>query len=73
MITDRGCDPTRPWIKATASTPASNCVELRRGAVGGVDVRDSKDSDGAVLSFSSAQFTAWLDGAGGGEYAPLID
>jgi hypothetical protein len=45
---------------------------MRRGAIG-VDVRDSKNPDGAVLSFSAAQFAAWLDGADDGEYAHLTD
>jgi hypothetical protein len=73
MTTDRGGDPERSWIKASLSSNAADCVELRRGAVHGVDVRDSKDPDGAVLSFSAAQFAAWLDGAGRGDFAPLTD
>ncbi|HET9656751.1 MAG TPA: DUF397 domain-containing protein [Kineosporiaceae bacterium] len=72
MITGRGCDPARSWIKASLSSNAANCVEMRRSAVAGVDVRDSKNPDGAVLSFSAAQFTAWLDGADGGEFDHLI-
>jgi hypothetical protein len=72
MITDPGREPERSWIKASMSSSASNCVEMRRGAIG-VDVRDSKDPDGAVLSFSAAHFAAWLDGADDGEYAPLTD
>lgn len=71
MTTDRGRDPGRSWIKASLSSNAADCVEMRRGAVGGVDVRDSKNPGGAVLSFSAAQFAAWLDGAGNGEYDRL--
>jgi hypothetical protein len=73
MTVNKGEGPARPWLKASASTGGANCVEMRRGAVGGVDVRDSKDPDGPVLSFSAAQFAAWLDGADSGEYAPLTD
>jgi hypothetical protein len=73
MTMDRGKGLERPWVKASRSTSGTNCVELRRGAVGGIDVRDSKDPDGPVLSFSTAQFTAWLDGAGSGEFTPLTD
>lgn len=72
MTTNRGGGPESPWIKASRSTGGANCVEMRRGAIG-VDVRDSKDPDGAVLSFSAAQFAAWLDGADDGEYAHLTD
>jgi hypothetical protein len=71
MITDRGRDPERSWIKASMSSNSGSCVEMRRSTLGGVDVRDSKDPDGAVLSFSAAQFAAWLDGADSGEYDQL--
>jgi hypothetical protein len=73
MTMDRGKGLERPWVKASRSTSGTNCVELRRSAVSGVDVRDSKDPDGPVLSFSTTQFTAWLDGADGGEYARLTN
>lgn len=72
MTRGRGGDSEHPWIKASLSTAGANCVEMRRAAAGGVDVRDSKDVDGGVLSFSAAQFTAWLDGAADGEYARLM-
>jgi Domain of unknown function (DUF397) len=72
MITDRGCAPERTWIKASLSSNAADCVEMRRSAVGGgVEVRDSKNPDDAVLSFCAAQFAAWLDGAADGEYDHL--
>jgi hypothetical protein len=60
------------WVKASRSSSGQECVEMRRhGAV--VEVRDSKDPHGPVLRFSGTQFTAWLDGAGSGELAPLTD
>lgn len=71
MTTDRATDAPTPWIKASRSTANSDCVEMRRGAAGGVDVRDSKDPHGPTLQFSGAQFAAWLDGADSGEYAHL--
>ena len=60
------------WVKARRSHSGQQCVELRRRR-GTVEVRDSKDPDGPVLSFSAAQFTAWLDGADDGEYRHLTD
>jgi hypothetical protein len=72
MTMNRGEDPGHPWVKASRSTSGSNCVEMRRGAVDGVEVRDSKSPDGPTLRFSGAQFAAWLDdGADSGGYAHL--
>jgi hypothetical protein len=61
---------TTPWIKAAASGADSNCVELRRHD-GLIEVRDSKDREGPVLRFTHAEFAAWLDGAGRGEFDHL--
>jgi hypothetical protein len=60
------------WVKASRSSHSGECVELRRHR-GTVEVRDSKNPHGPVLSFSAAQFTAWLDGADDGEYGHLTD
>jgi hypothetical protein len=38
------------WRKSSASNSNSNCVEVR-GQGDAVDVRDSKNPDGPVLSF----------------------
>jgi hypothetical protein len=61
-----------PWVKATASDGTGNCVELRRNEKGEVEVRDSKDPDGPVLRFTSAELAAWIDGAAKGEFGHLI-
>jgi hypothetical protein len=58
------------WIKASASSGAGQCVEMRRRA-GGVDVRDSKHPEAPALSFTNAEFAAWLDGAKKGEFDHL--
>ena len=58
------------WIKASASGQGGECVEMRRHD-GAVEIRDSKDPHGPVLRFAGAQFAAWLDGAGSGEFSPL--
>jgi hypothetical protein len=57
------------WIKASESNGSggNNCVE-----VAFLDdatlVRDSKDRDGPVLTFTRDEFDAWVDGAKKGEF-----
>jgi hypothetical protein len=36
-----------------------------------VQIRDSKNPDGAVLTFGGAQIAAWLEGARRGEFDAL--
>ncbi len=59
-----------PWQKAQKSSNGGQCVEVRRHA-GLVEVRDSKDRSGPVLSFTLAEFDAWLDGSRNGEFDHL--
>ncbi|HZG90624.1 MAG TPA: DUF397 domain-containing protein [Pseudonocardia sp.] len=61
---------TTPWVKASASDSAGQCVEQRRHD-GMIEVRDSKDRGGPVLRFTAAEFAAWLDGARQGEFDSL--
>jgi hypothetical protein len=50
---------TRDWTKSSYSDPnGGNCVEARQPAVGVVQIRDSKDPGGPVLSVSSQR---WRD------------
>jgi hypothetical protein len=60
-----------PWIKASASSQDTQCVEQRRHA-GLVEVRDSKDRSGPVLRLHPTEFAAWLDGARTGEFDQLL-
>ena len=69
MNTDRF--ETTAWIKADASGPQQNCVEMRRHA-GSVEVRDSKDPEGPSLRYTSAELAAFLDGAKKGEFDHLV-
>ena len=60
-----------PWIKASKSNDATNCVELRRnGNV--IQLRDSKDPNGPVLAFTGGELDAFVDGAGKGEFNELF-
>jgi len=55
------------WIKSSRSEPSNACVQL--AVVDDViGVRDSKlDTTNPVLTFTRAEFTAWLEGAKAGE------
>ncbi|MGH3253760.1 MAG: DUF397 domain-containing protein [Trebonia sp.] len=50
---------TRDWMKSSYSDPnGGNCVEARQPAAGVVQVRDSTDPDGPVVTVSSRR---WRD------------
>ena len=50
-----------PWIKASASSGAGQCVEMRR-TESAIDVRDSKNPDGPVLVLTRRQWQSFIDG-----------
>lgn len=56
------------WVKASASNFSGNCVEAAAVPDGGVQLRDSKDPGGPVLSFNAGEWAAFLDGARKGEF-----
>jgi hypothetical protein len=58
------------WKKSSFSTANGDCVELA-DTLDGVAVRDSKDPDGPVLTFTRAEWRAFLDGARAGEFDDL--
>lgn len=60
-----------PWVKASRSAESGQCVELRRHG-GAVQVRDSKDPAGPVLSFTVAELVTWLDVAKRAEFEHLL-
>ena len=57
-----------PWKKSTRSGGnGGQCVEVRRHD-GEIQVRDSKDLGGPVLTFTSAEWKAFVGGAKNGEF-----
>jgi len=58
------------WRKASFSHAANNCLELAP-VDGMVAVRDSKDPDGPVLTYTKAELRAFLNGAKAGEFDDL--
>jgi hypothetical protein len=56
------------WFKSTASNPSGNCVEVRADG-DRILVRDTKDNGtGPVLSFTGAEWDAFIEGAQKGEF-----
>lgn len=56
------------WIKSSLSFSNGNCVEVTGLAGGDIGVRDSKDSEGAVLRFTPDEWCAFLGGVRNGEF-----
>jgi Domain of unknown function (DUF397) len=53
---------TPTWAKSSYSDPnGGNCVEARQPGGGTVQVRDSNDTGGPALSFSSDSWQAFAD------------
>lgn len=55
------------WRKSSFSSDSANCVEVLRSA-DGVTVRDSKNVSGPTLSFTDAEWDAFVRGAKNGEF-----
>lgn len=53
------------WVKGSRSS-ATNCVECAREG-GAVLVRNSKNPDGATITFTKDEWTAFVDSVRGGE------
>ncbi|HEU4425812.1 MAG TPA: DUF397 domain-containing protein [Pilimelia sp.] len=59
---------TTPWRKSTSSGgDGGACVEVRRND-GAIQVRDSKNRSGPVLTFTLAEWRAFVAGAKAGEF-----
>ena len=59
------------WIKSSLSFANGNCVEVADLPDGTVGIRNSRDSDGPALRFTSDEWVAFLAGARRGEFDTL--
>ena len=60
-------EPEPTWYKSTYSSNDNACVEVCR-TLNGMMVRDSKDPNGAALTFTPNEWTAFISGAKDGEF-----
>ena len=63
--------PSPSWVKASSSYGSGNCVEVA-SVSNGVLLRDSKDPSGPWLSYTGAEFRAFITAARHGEFDHLI-
>jgi hypothetical protein len=57
------------WRKSSASNPSGNCVEVLDLPDGGMAVRNSRHGGfGPVLTYTKAEWAAFISGAKGGEF-----
>ena len=56
------------WIKSSLSYANGNCVEVASLPGGAVGIRHSRNSAGPVLTFTSAEWHAFLGGVRNGEF-----
>jgi len=55
------------WRKSTRSANGGDCVEVADNIPGVVAVRDSKNPDGPVLTFTPAEWRTFIDSVKTGE------
>lgn len=71
MLEDRPEGPSNAdlsWIKSSFSYCNSNCVEVASLPEGEIGVRNSRDSGGPVLRFTSDEWHAFIGGVRNGEF-----
>jgi hypothetical protein len=61
-------DPSLSWVKSSLSVYNGNCVEVTGLADGAIKVRNSRDPHGTVLTFTPAEWDAFIGGAQLGEF-----
>jgi Domain of unknown function (DUF397) len=63
-----GDNSSNDWIKSSLSSHTGNCVEVAGLAGDTIRVRDSKNREGGVLSFTTAEWDAFIGGVHNGEF-----
>lgn len=63
--------PRAAWRKSTYSTGnGNNCVEAARALPGVIALRDSKNPDGPMLTFSRVEWQAFIGAIKSGGHVP---
>jgi uncharacterized protein DUF397 len=73
MIMDTGIVSDAYWKKSSQSMGNGNCVEVQMLGDGGARVRDSKNPGSPVLTFTPAEWAAFIGGAKNGEFDDLAE
>ena len=60
--------PGSGWFKSSLSFANGNCVEVQFLADGGVQVRNSRDREGPVMTFTADEWHSFLGGVRLGEF-----
>lgn len=58
----------RMWIKSSLSFATGNCVEVKVNDDGSVTVRNSRHQEGPVITYTAAEWSAFIAGARLGEF-----
>lgn len=61
-------NPTCEWVKSSLSGYNTNCVEVSGLSGDTIIVRDSKNPQGGVLNFTTAEWDAFIGGVRNGEF-----
>ena len=62
------CDAPGVWQKSSLSAYNGNCVEVAGLADDTIRVRDSKNPEGGILNFTTAEWDAFVGGVRNGEF-----
>lgn len=69
-VTSDGTDLSgREWRRSSRSYGSGNCLEVATPHGARIDVRDSKNADGAVLTFSPTQWNSFVVSVRSGVFA----
>ncbi|TKA12579.1 DUF397 domain-containing protein [Actinacidiphila oryziradicis] len=60
------------WRKSRSSNPSGNCVELARLPGGDIAVRNSRHPAGPALIYTTAEITAFVQGARDGDFDSML-
>jgi Domain of unknown function (DUF397) len=67
-VNDDCADSRRDWRRSSRSYGGGNCIEAAAWHGALIDVRDSKNPQGAVLRFRAAQWNAFVAGVRSGAF-----